>query len=143
MRAISLWQPWASLLFASHPVLGRFKVHETRHWGTDYRGHLAIHAAQKIVKELPDDFDRLVRETFGSDWAKVLPRGRIVGVVMVTACRSTESISPDTLDRLAGDWTPGRFAWRTENPVAFPTPPEVKGRQGFFQWEPPWGPRLL
>ncbi|MBP0020973.1 MAG: ASCH domain-containing protein, partial [Cyanobacteria bacterium SBLK] len=31
-KAISLWQPWASLI-----AMGRKKF-ETRHWSTDYRG---------------------------------------------------------------------------------------------------------
>lgn len=41
MRAISLWQPWASLV-----VLGAKKI-ETRHWSTNYRGPLLIHAAKR------------------------------------------------------------------------------------------------
>jgi hypothetical protein len=43
MKAISLWQPWASAI-----ALG-WKKNETRHWSTDYRGPLLIHAAKKIV----------------------------------------------------------------------------------------------
>jgi len=43
IKAISLWQPWASAM-----ALG-FKKNETRHWATKYRGPLLIHAAQKII----------------------------------------------------------------------------------------------
>lgn len=39
MKAITIWQPWASLI-----ALG-VKTIETRSWSTDYRGPLAIHAA--------------------------------------------------------------------------------------------------
>lgn len=39
MRALTLWQPWASLV-----ALG-VKAIETRSWGTAYRGPLLIHAA--------------------------------------------------------------------------------------------------
>ena len=42
MRALSLWQPWASLIFD-----GRKKI-ETRHWEMLYRGPLAIH--QKAIR---------------------------------------------------------------------------------------------
>ena len=45
MRAVSLWQPWASLI-----ADGRKKV-ETRHWPMHYRGPLAIHATQRVEKE--------------------------------------------------------------------------------------------
>jgi activating signal cointegrator 1 len=41
MKALSLWQPWASLV-----ALG-IKTIETRSWETKYRGPLAIHAAKK------------------------------------------------------------------------------------------------
>jgi hypothetical protein len=46
MKAISLWQPWASLLFTTP----RAKLHETRHWPTSYRGLLYIHAAKRPMR---------------------------------------------------------------------------------------------
>jgi activating signal cointegrator 1 len=42
MKALSLWQPWASLV-----ALG-VKTIETRSWSTSYRGPLAIHAAAVV-----------------------------------------------------------------------------------------------
>ncbi len=44
MKALTLWQPWASLI-----ALG-VKTIETRSWSTDYRGPLAIHAAKRRAK---------------------------------------------------------------------------------------------
>ena len=44
MRAISLWQPWASVV-----ALGSKRI-ETRHWSTGHRGPLAIHAAKRRVR---------------------------------------------------------------------------------------------
>jgi hypothetical protein len=41
MKALTLWQPWASLI-----ALGA-KTIETRSWSTKYRGPLAIHAAKR------------------------------------------------------------------------------------------------
>lgn len=53
MKAITIWQPWASLLACGA------KQYETRSWKTDYRGPIAIHAAQKdiykIMKQLPKE----------------------------------------------------------------------------------------
>jgi len=39
MKAITLWQPWASLIACGA------KKYETRSWSTSYRGPIAIHAA--------------------------------------------------------------------------------------------------
>lgn len=41
MKALTLWQPWASLV-----ALGEKKI-ETRTWSTTYRGTLAIHASNQ------------------------------------------------------------------------------------------------
>lgn len=45
MKAITLYQPWATLV-----ALGKKKI-ETRSWKTDYRGPLAIHVAKKFTGE--------------------------------------------------------------------------------------------
>lgn len=39
MKALTIWQPWASLLVSGQ------KKYETRSWATAYRGPIAIHAA--------------------------------------------------------------------------------------------------
>lgn len=44
MKAITLWQPWASLVAVG------LKRAETRGWSTRYRGPLAIHAAARVPK---------------------------------------------------------------------------------------------
>jgi hypothetical protein len=41
MKALTIWQPWATLIAAG------VKRIETRSWSTDYRGPLAIHAAAR------------------------------------------------------------------------------------------------
>lgn len=45
LRAITLWEPWASLIASG------VKTIETRSWATKYRGPLAIHAAARPVRE--------------------------------------------------------------------------------------------
>lgn len=40
MKALTLWQPWASLW--AHQL----KINETRSWATTYSGPLAVHAAK-------------------------------------------------------------------------------------------------
>src|ERR1700694_3122793 len=55
MKALSLWQPWASLI-----AMG-LKEFETRHWATSYRGPLVIHAAKRPLEAdtLSDAIHRL------------------------------------------------------------------------------------
>lgn len=48
MKAITIWQPWASLL--AHGM----KQYETRSWATKYRGPIAIHAAKRPVRQTID-----------------------------------------------------------------------------------------
>jgi hypothetical protein len=46
MKALSLWQPWATLV-----SIGAKRI-ETRSWPTKYRGPLAIHAGLTRRREL-------------------------------------------------------------------------------------------
>ena len=48
MKALTIWQPWASLLVSGQ------KKYETRSWATDYRGPIAIHAAMRPVRRTID-----------------------------------------------------------------------------------------
>lgn len=45
MKAITLWQPWATLIRAGAKTI------ETRSWATSHRGPLAIHAARRPVHD--------------------------------------------------------------------------------------------
>ena len=60
MKALTIWQPWASLIACGA------KRYETRSWPTKYRGPIAIHAAVKDPKKLPlqgkEALERAVRE---------------------------------------------------------------------------------
>src|SRR4051812_8909176 len=89
MRAISLWQPWASLWCS--PA----KVHETRHWSTAYRGWVAVHAAKRRIDDFGGDpVDSICDNIWGHHWGLELPRGAIVGRVRLIACKRTEDM-PD------------------------------------------------
>lgn len=46
MKALTVWQPWASLV-----ALGKKRI-ETRSWSTSYRGRLLIHAAKREPSEI-------------------------------------------------------------------------------------------
>ena len=82
MKAITLWQPWASLIVYGHKHI------ETRSWPTKYRGWLGIHASQKLV--IPDDpgFVEQMERAIGNPLT--LPRGAVVGCCQIVDCRETK-----------------------------------------------------
>lgn len=139
MRAISLWQPWASAC-----VLG-LKEYETRHWPTSYRGHLVIHAAKKNPK---NDWrynrdglaglagKRMIKalvEAGVADYTD-LPLGALLGFVDLVGCYKTNEVVHGISDQefSFGDWSPGRYCWQFANPRIYETPIPWIGHQGFF-----------
>lgn len=135
-KLITLHQPWASL------VATGLKRHETRHWKTDYRGPLLIHAAalrmkpasQAVLEEACCLMNRGIPEN--------LPYGAIVAIADLTDCRMmadkyntlTEQTyayihSQTPLERMVGNWSAGRYAFRLDN-VRPLQPIPMKSRQG-------------
>lgn len=131
MKALSLWQPWASLMAAGA------KLHETRHWATNYRGPIAIHAAK--TRDVAGAPDELCASVLGKYWTHELPRGVVVAVGRLTHCRPAETVADHLTraDRAAGNFAHGRFAWRVEDLRALAEPIPLVGRQGLFNWTPP------
>ena len=131
MKALSLWQPWATLVAAG------VKLHETRHWETKYRGRIAIHAAKTM--DLAGAPDLLCEAVSGPYWTQDLPRGVVVAVAHLTTCDPAERVADHLTqaDRAAGNFARGRFAWRLERVQRLIQPIPLIGRQGLFNWSPP------
>lgn len=131
MKAISLWQPWASLMASG------LKRIETRSWSTKYRGPLAIHAALKFSLDqhaawrgfkLAGIIDLLAIESFID-----LPIGGIIATVNLLDCiQITDRNCPSEPELSFGDYTPGRFMWVTENVKPFKKIIPFRGWQGLF-----------
>jgi hypothetical protein len=139
MKAISLWQPWASLM-----VIG-LKKNETRSWATKYRGLLAIHASKKVVPfkdafgHLPVTLQKFLMDRIVEHYGcySNLPTGAVLGTVNVKGCVDTEFgrfVSGET-ELACGDYTDGRFAWLTDDSFKFDKPIPAKGMQGFWNWD--------
>jgi hypothetical protein len=132
MKALSLWQPWASLWCSKR------KVHETRHWRCSHRGWLLVHAGKHFEKtfELDDPLRLILDDEFGGDWAKDLPTGALIGMVNVVDCRPTQTPFGDAAasddDRECGDFSARRFAWKRDDYRLFDQPIRYRGAQGFF-----------
>ncbi|MDP8989617.1 MAG: ASCH domain-containing protein [Acidobacteriota bacterium] len=150
MKAITLTQPWASLV-----AVGAKRI-ETRSWSTSYRGPIAIHAA----KGFPGHAKRLsesqsVRRAFGwrerpqlvtQEWLdyiaaqiKSLPLGCVIATANLVHCIETEMIQryvqPFTeQERRFGNYEPRRFGFLLENVVALPEPIPAKGALSLWEW---------
>lgn len=143
MKAISIWQPNASLLLVGP------KRYETRGWrlprsivGT----RVAIHAAKatgdlielaQYVSDRNDGapveeaFDRYLRAIMAAGFRTLreLPLGCVIGSVVFK-----ESVPSELAEDHGnfGDFSPGRFAWMAADARLLPEPVPFRGMQGFF-----------
>ena len=74
MKAITIWQPWAYLIACGA------KKYETRGWPTKYRGPIAIHAAVRDPRTLPQEARETLKQYNGLTLEQLekLPRGAII-----------------------------------------------------------------
>ena len=153
MKALTLHQPWASL------IEDGCKRYETRSWAppADLIGQrIAIHAGAKRSSE---------QANLARDWGMDdLPLGAVVctarlvaahlvwvehrdpdGSLWATAAKgSIESDADPDYDLLAhtfpideyGDYSPGRWAWRFDQVIQHDPPVPARGYQGLWEWTP-------
>lgn len=146
IKALTLWQPWAFLM-----ALEEKKI-ETRSWGTQYRGMLAIHAAKRKMTKVEKDL--LLRWTgqgwLDLDWLEYdeFPLGEIVAVVDLRDCVEIKIFSDEKHfiynhgaenEVFFGDYTVGRYAWITKMvyAVQYNETYVVNGQRGLWDWEVP------
>lgn len=151
MKALTLTQPWASLV-----AFGAKKI-ETRSWSTNYRGPLAIHAAKGATTDV-------IRLTFVEPFKSALnasgyrlfsqlPRGALIAtcqlVSVIPVYKITERgfyqwTGSDGRDyrfdlteqeRAFGDYTFGRYAWLLADVDELPTPVPARGALGLWECE--------
>jgi hypothetical protein len=149
LPAITLWQPWASLVAAGA------KPFETRHWPPPARligVRIAIHAARRPVPHnLDPELAAAIGEALGQrDWQRHLPRGAVLcTATLAGAYRLGAAVAPEQMGVVAaiagspqlavipidsfGDYAPLRWAWQLTaiEPLAAPSP--AKGRQGWWR----------
>lgn len=164
MKAITLWQPWATLI-----VLGEKKF-ETRTWAASVKligETIACHAAKKIL--MPADLYGIsidgnhaieaisaALKRHGLEWEK-LPTGAVLGDFILgniwkSECRlpvheryglklwNSDILVEEPLvlpkeQEHFGDFTPGRYAWELKDAMDYDEPIPAKGMQGFWNWE--------
>lgn len=146
MKALTLRQPWATLIAQDH------KNYETRRWHPRRNpgvlaiassktrisgGTLALCNTPPFAAVLPFDGERGVVDA---------PTGMILAVARVTEFLPTEQIGPDDLEREGhfGDFTAGRWAWfmpdviPLHRPIAIPSAkPGEKKTMRLGLWDVP------
>lgn len=140
MRALSLTQPWASLMFAPKPFR---KVNETRDWPLPRIGYgdIAIHATREIdIEACLDPFFRASLKASGFTHTRELPLSSIIGVLCFTQCFPTGNVLfiPDISEQeLAfGNYGPNRYAFRSERPRLLASPIPIRGHQKLWTVPP-------
>lgn len=140
MKALTLWEPWASLVAREH------KRVETRIWSTKYRGPLAIHAAKVLPPEWlgasrhSPEFQgyvaRTMPEYFGRG-AKAMPLGCVLCVVNLVSIEETAVVRDGLSEQelTFGNYEDGRYAWFFEMIEVFETPIPAKGNRLLWNWE--------
>ncbi len=130
MKAITLWEPWATL------VAYGYKTYETRSWITHYRGPLLIHAAKRIPKrrELTSSPIQKALAEIGIKLVGDFPFGFGLAVVNLTGVERTEAVKGqlDEAQLAFGDYGPTRFAWRLKCPQRLALPIPLRGQQGIW-----------
>lgn len=145
MKAITILQPWASLI-----ACGAKQI-ETRGWKTSYRGPIAIHAAKDEDKKK----ERIRHIVFRAEqYGIALPEllfGKVIAIAELVDCvrvekfvRKNNSIIVRALlengqiisaqEESLGDFTPGRYAWILDN-VRPIDPVPAKGQQRIWEWK--------
>ena len=144
MKALTLIQPWATLI-----ALGAKHI-ETRSWPTKHVGWLAITASKGFPRECRD---LMLEEPFRSALERyvsacgeepVLPRGAVVCLAHLQACRPTEYWKAGArifgkgereYELAFGDFRDGRFGWYFDQVKQLKQPVPCKGARGL--WDVP------
>jgi hypothetical protein len=144
MKALSIRQPWASLIVGGVPFLERvdngdgttsvswpgkviLKDVENRSWPTRFRGRVYVHASKREAN-FDETFSFLIKIGIAPviallAFSKRLGRQVILGEVDIVDC-VTESKSP---------WFTGPYGWVLANPVVYEKSIPCKGQQGLFE----------
>lgn len=108
MKALSIRQPWASLIMTG------LKDVENRDWHTKFRGQLVIHAGKQV--------DRAAQEQHGHLLPGTPPTGALLGVVSLTDC----------VEESDSKWFMGPHGFLMRHPMLYPAPVPYLGALGLF-----------
>lgn len=143
MKAISLWQPYATLMAAG------YKRIETRSWaprGLRMGDLVAIHAAKRwsraereLCREMPFERSLTLAKARGLWDFENPPLGCVVAIARFWRAAPTQGGGFDKIsweEYEFGNFAPGRYGWifNEVRPIA---PVPLRGERFLFNWIPP------
>lgn len=145
MKALSIKQPWASL------IIEKFKPIENRSWKTSHRGKLLIHASAAYDKSKNGSISQLLgafrwgqlTNEFINKYSQ-LPVSAIIGEVDIVDCvQDHDNIWADKWSEEDIWWfknnnkkVPSIWHWVLENPIKYEEPIlNVKGKLSLWEFE--------
>lgn len=124
MKALTIKQPWASL------IVGGYKQYEFRSWKTNYRGKILIHAGLSVEKDVINKFDN-----YNLDYEN----GAIIGEAEIVDCILVDEWFDNELrkvnNEVYGNDHIGQYAWKLENIKKYNNPIYLKGKLGLWNYE--------
>lgn len=124
MKALTIRQPWASLIISGH------KLYEFRTWQTRYRGKILIHAGMGIDKSYLPYY-----ENYNLEYTK----GAIIGEADLADCILVDESFNEELYKMNpliyGNNHIGIYAWKLENIIKYDEPIYVKGQLGLWNYK--------
>lgn len=136
MKTLTLHQPWATLV-----ILGAKKI-ETRTWGTQYRGPLAIHASKTFPGRewrlmYKEPFVGALKADLYFQMEGTLPTGAIIGTCELTECWKIKEgpLLISEKERAFGDYRPGRYMYMLDKPLRWVMRVPAKGKLGLWEWD--------
>lgn len=130
IKALTISQPYASMIASGEKWI------ENRHWPTNYRGPLAIHAGKG--RQYLDV--RILRD---------YPTGCVIAVAQLVACvpleplrvhrrsRVLEDLSISVESVVSNEHAEGPWCWILRDVRPFRDPFPCRGAQGLWDWDPP------
>ena len=129
MKALTLWQPWATL------IMDGIKTRETRTWPPPsvlVGDRLAIHAGRRMAEQwmIGEDVEREMSARHGQQWKTSVERGMLLGSVMLKSVHRVQLSNCSTARRVMyesedgkiypidsyGDYSVGMWIWEISDP---------------------------
>lgn len=143
MKALSLWQPWASLVACG------VKTIETRSWAPPQETigqRIAIHATKVGPSFMEPIFRHEAEAALGTS-IRDLPRGAVLCTAMLTGASQVEQVylTTDGYNIVEtstgrynadnwGDFAVGRWLWFLSDVRTLKKPQNARGRQRLWGW---------
>lgn len=122
MKAITIRQPWASLIASG------YKKYEFRSWPTKYRGPIYIHAGSGVDKEYLSRFDNL---------NLLYPKSSIIASADLEDCilmdkDFVKQLHKENMQVYGFDYKEGYYAWKLTNIKPIDNQSDIKGQLGLW-----------